>query len=64
MLEDIQRDRARLADVQVPHVFARPAEGLPGNNLKAGKVNIALPEEFDVFLWKILANDSHEIHGP
>ena len=63
MLEDIQCDRTRLANIQVPHVFARPAEGFSGNNLQAGKVDIALLEEFDVFVWKILADDSHEVHG-
>ena len=59
MLEDIQGDRTRLADVQVPHVFPRPAAGFPGDYLEAGEVNVALFEEVDVLLGKILTNDSH-----
>src|SRR4029077_7512083 len=62
MLKDIQGDRTRLADVQVPHVFPRPAAGFPGNDLEPGEVNVAWFEKLEVLLGKILTNDSHQIH--
>ena len=62
MLEHIQRDRARLAGVHVPHVFAGPPEGLAGHDLEASEIDAALVEEFDVLFRKILADDADEIH--
>ena len=62
-LENIQLHRAGLSGVHVPHVFARPAEGFPGNDLEAGEIDLAIAEKFDMLLREILADDADEADG-
>ena len=62
VLEDIQLHRAGLALIHVPHVFAGPPEGFPRNNLQSSQINVPALEELDVLFWKVIPDDSHQIH--
>ncbi len=62
VFENIQGHRTGLPGVHVPHVFAGPAECLPGNSLETFEIDTTLAEEIDVFTGKVLANDANEVH--
>ena len=62
MFEDVQSDRSRLASVQIPHVFTRPAKGLARSDFQSGEIDIAPLEEFYVLAGKILSDNPHQVH--
>ena len=62
MLEDIERDRTRLARVHVPGVFARPAKRFPLHALHAADVDLARFPKVKFRFRKIVADHADQIH--
>jgi len=44
VLKHIELHRSRYPSVQIPHVFARPAEGFPRHDLQALRVDFTIPK--------------------
>jgi len=63
MLEHVQLDAAGIARIEVPMIFAGPAEGLAFDDLQSGEVDVAACEIIDVFLWEIVSDDAHEVYA-
>ena len=61
VLEDVQLDAAGFAGVQIPHVFAGPAEGFSGNGLETGEVDVAGFEILDVRGREVVADDADHL---
>ena len=59
--DNIERDRAGLAGVHIPHVFAGPAEGLARIALHAFEVDAALLQKVPMVGREIFADDGHEV---
>ena len=62
VLENIQCDRARLARVHVPRVFARPAKRFARDPLDSGGIDLARLPEIEFRLRKIVADDADKFH--
>src|SRR6266567_143716 len=54
--EDVEVGAERLAIVHIGRIFSGPEEGLAGNAIEAGEVDLAGGEEVDIFLREILAD--------
>ncbi len=61
IFEDIERDRFCFAGVEIPGVFARPAERLARDLLHSGRIDVARFPEIEFRFWKIIADHSDEI---
>ncbi len=62
MLEDVELDAAGFARVEVPHVFAGPAEGFSLRDLQAGEVDLAAFEILDVRGREVVTDNTDHIH--
>src|SRR5438874_457488 len=60
MLENIQRHRAGLTRIQVPRIFARPAESLSFDLLHPFRINFALFPKIELGRWKITSDNTDE----
>src|SRR5437660_11805673 len=62
IFEDVERDRARLARVQVPRIFARPAKSFSLDPLHARAVDLSRFPKIKLGLRKIAPDDTDEFH--
>ena len=61
MLENIQLNGPCFSRVEIPHVFARPAERLAVDRLQTREVDATVLEQFHVLFRKVVTDDANKI---